>query len=1107
MPTFVPDKKVTAERTVGVFVPDGGPSRSRKKKRRGGILGAISRVPGDVGRDFYNAAVGSPAGVYYMGKAALGDAAELLDPQALANPRGRSGPRLAPRTRPIGEQIVRATVNDLKHPLRNPGNTILDVVGVASLGAGTGARIAGAAGKFREGATLGQAAHALAHRPVVGPRTFKVGDLVVEHPSSRAALTRGAQKVMDRSRQRRADRNPGGRAARSEARRAGSALAESMRIEESIAKAPAAALAAIGKKLKPAEQMALRVVAEEVPLSKRIATTKGWINSAKDAAARRRHEKRLQLLEDARAHILDPDAKPAFHPKATKLNAVYGRMEKVAGSREALGKELGLLTDESIAGRKTAAGRAASGAEWESGPKQVPGQRGVDFGRSDLTGETRVVHRPRTEAEATARVAELDKNLARALKPLIDKAYPPSYRQRVQTLRNASKGAKGKRASIQLGHMLEQEERALIESGGSSIAEDARRSVESALLKLSERADAPAGAKQLGAMIRERNSLEAAKGDVFLGEAGADPYGMVSRDVATARHVAETESQGKGGLVGAEEFTASPGAVYVPDIEQKVGRKGNVGQVGGQGSVGQARSPIRQGYTGAQKRSAREPLNTTRAVAEAQLAVSRFQRLVTLRDKLVKAASSEPRFADDVAVRLDRIGKTERLPKDVRQFLDDPDGLALLAPDEQVGKFEALRSELIVGNDKLIKQMSGDQLAEFHRLHDEGKIGWVPKRLLGDLAKPHAPLQASVGKVPVEVWDTINNAQRLAVLYLKPAYAVPNLLGNAALNLIQQGFAAPRNIAWASAMHWKLGPELTAHVDTLMGEGFAAALRGEQGHLAKATQAAANIWGKGVDRPFRRASFLHEAKRSGFKTRQELEKLLTDPAVHDTLVDVTKRANRQIIDYGRLSSREREIVRRLIFFYPWVKGSTVYAGNMLLEYPAKSAAIGAIGRYGQERSSRELGPAPSYMAGSFKVGDRVVNPASAAILQTPAQIGAMAAGLAGAGPVSDVAEIHNLATPPLQVALNLLAGKNLSSGWDYPRSKRNLPDVAVDTLLQSTPQYRLYQQLTGESQAQLYPPSPRAGAMQFLLGGLYPRKVNTARMRALAQRERRELGR
>ena len=72
-----------------------------------------------------------------------------------------------------------------------------------------------------------------------------------------------------------------------------------------------------------------------------------------------------------------------------------------------------------------------------------------------------------------------------------------------------------------------------------------------------------------------------------------------------------------------------------------------------------------------------------------------------------------------------------------------------------------------------------------------------------------------------------------------------------------------------------------------------------------------------------RSAFLYEARRAGFRDWQAIEKLLTDKGHEAELARVTERANREIIDYSRLGPHEREIIRRVIFFYPWVKGSTV----------------------------------------------------------------------------------------------------------------------------------------------------------------------------------------
>lgn len=1169
---------------------------SGRGRGSGGLLGTVRRIPGDIGRDFYKAAVGLPAGLYYMGEAAARDTGELLNPGRLRP--GRGAGQIAPRSRALGENIAKSTIEDFRHPLRHPGNTILNVVGLASLGAGTAARGAAAVGAAKKGATAGQVARAAVTKPKPGVRTFKVGDLEVQHPESRSALTRGALRAADRRRQAKAAKKPGGRAAKAEIRKAGRALEETLRAEEALGKMDAAALAAVGKRLKPDEQYALRVVAEQAPLNERIATTRAAIKNSR-GAERRRHAKRLSLLEGARKHIVNPDGKPELPESATKLRAVYDRMEKVATSREELAKGLGLLTDEAIQQRKTDAGRAAMGATWTTPAHEAVRKLDlIERRRAELKpqpvvipGEKIVKERKRTrrEAEAEGLIAPPAPGAKRAaLAPddekrlsMLDSALDPLVSQWAKEVRG--EGREARKGTGYVGKTREElmrdrkgwrqagvdpnltrgdfddadmalgpakgfrnrraqrspeaiAEEMLSQAAGRdpmfeldlntmlTVVEQLRdQGVDMAKLRkaLDERdelrqrvieavpdpdeafaaaAAATAPEPDYGTVRVEKQMPDRTEPGVHTPEARAELDRLADEERAAARDVRVNKPR----LYGRDDFEATPDAVYVPDVEQRVGRTGRISSVGAQGVVGHLRSPIREGYTGAQKRAARDPVKTTRAVAEAKLAVARFARLAALRDKLVQASAPRPRFKDDIAVRLDKIGQQERLPKDVVQFIDEPEELAMLTPDEQLGKFEALRSSMIVGDDKLIRQMSGEQLAEFTKLEEQGKIGWVPKRLLGDLAKPHAPLQASLGKVPTQVVDSINNAQRLAVLYLKPAYAVPNILGNAALNVVQQGFAAPKHLYRASRMQWQLGPELTARIDTLMHEGFAAALRGETGALAGATQAAANVWGKGVDRPFRRASFSYEAGRNGHKTPKQLERLLTDPAMHDELIDVTKRANRQIIDYGRLSHREREIVRRVIFFYPWVKGSTVYAGNLLAEYPAKAAVVGAVGREGVEESDRRIGDRPSYLEGAIETPWGLSNPAAAAILQTPAQVGAATAALA-TGRVPEVAELTEFPTPALQFGTALYTGENARTGRRYQRNERGIPRIAYDTLITQTPQYRLQEQVRGTSKARLFTPSPRAGLMQFLLGGIYPRQYDPDRLKALAKRERKEL--
>ena len=81
----------------------------------------------------------------------------------------------------------------------------------------------------------------------------------------------------------------------------------------------------------------------------------------------------------------------------------------------------------------------------------------------------------------------------------------------------------------------------------------------------------------------------------------------------------------------------------------------------------------------------------------------------------------------------------------------------------------------------------------------------------------------------------------MAVLYLKPAYAIPNLFGNVAFNLMHQGFAAPATSSTRPGST-RLGRRLTARVDAVMGEGIARSLDTGQGLGRQAVHGAAEAW-------------------------------------------------------------------------------------------------------------------------------------------------------------------------------------------------------------------------------------------------------------------------
>lgn len=889
----------------------GASSATNAAQKGGGLFGTLKRIPGDVARDLYHGAINTPAGVAELGGAITDDIYNRVrHPTDLHRHY-----KIDDLVKGYGTQL-----NEIrKHPLRHPGDTLLTVLPFAS----------GAA-------RLGLAAKASATGvPLAEARTLTVGDLSVHPELSRSGLGQLTQLGYDSLLQKAAARNPGGRAETRLNKKVGKTLAANTRMREQIAKGPGQALQALGRKLSDGEQKALQVVAEEAPLSGRIAAAQARVAGARDAAEMERHQAELDLLHEAAPYLTEKNGLPALTDR--NLASVYGRMAKVAGDRETLFQSLGLLTDEAIQNRTTLAGRVSLGQPTET--------------------------------------------------------------------------------------LLPNELRASV---------------------------------------------------------GATPL-----------------------------FEASQDAVRIPDVATRKGVKAlNAGaKMGQQGTVGKLKAPgsITHEYTGVLRENAVRRQDTTALVAESSLEAAKFAGLKYLHDQVRKAVSPVPRRHDDLAVRLDNLGTSERMPPEARKFLSDPEEFFKKATPQEAGSvFDKIKAATFIDT----KTMSPADRAAFAQLEAEGKVGWVPRKMLGSLAEPSAPLSASAGKGAVGTFDAVNNAERAAILYLKPAYAVPNLLGNAALNLIQQGFAAPRNLATAARLDKRLGPEAAARIDAAMGEGFAMSLSAHNAGIGAAlVDKAARFWSKGVDVPFRRASFLHEAHRAGYRTDAQIKRLLTHDGEIDRLTDVSLKANREIIDYANLNRVEREIVRRVIFFYPWVKGATVYTGRMLREHPIASGVLGVLGQHGYDQYKRDFPFAPSYFEGSIKAGNRVINPAAASIFGTPAQVGRAITDVA-TGRISDAGRSGGFMTPALALEEAIRTRTDAGSGYEYPVGASPLK-IAQDQLINGLPQVSLYRGLRGQSRSDnpLYPPSKEGAAGKFGVGGLYPQNYDAYQLRLRWLKEQQRLGR
>jgi hypothetical protein len=571
------------------------------------------------------------------------------------------------------------------------------------------------------------------------------------------------------------------------------------------------------------------------------------------------------------------------------------------------------------------------------------------------------------------------------------------------------------------------------------------------------------------------------------------------------------------GLVGEEGFTR--GKIRVPYTATVAPR--TIGRAAGyKGGTPRPPGSITHPYTGGLLRTGNFRDRTTQLIAESAMEAERYGNVLAFRDRIRAAARPTPEGDNWVAIRLDNL-ETGRLPREVKEvqaklqaIQDKTESGVKLSRAERAdleGSFERFRTSIILGGRGQVEQLVRER-PDLARLFEQGKIGWVPERILGEYGQP-APLvgikQHAGGRATINTVDAINNASRLAILYLKPAYAIPNIVGNAALNLVQQGFAAPANLTRAARVNARLSAAAAAKLDTVMGEGFVRAIQGEgRGVGSRAVSGAANIWSQGVDVPFRRSAFLYEARRAlrgqGLRADwQGIERLLSDATLQDTLVNVARRANKEIIDYANLGPMEREVVRRAIFFYPWVKGSTYYAKRFLVEHPLKAAAAAQLGEEGRARAQKDLGPVPSFGRGMFKAGGGIVNPAAAALLGTPAQVVDTAVGLAQ-GDVTSARKLSQFLTPAAGLAIAETARVDPRTGFGISPRKSALR-VAKEYLIDPLPQATLARRLRGSKSTSIFQATPRQAVGQFLVGGLYPRRYNPEALGEAAHREARAL--
>lgn len=405
------------------------------------------------------------------------------------------------------------------------------------------------------------------------------------------------------------------------------------------------------------------------------------------------------------------------------------------------------------------------------------------------------------------------------------------------------------------------------------------------------------------------------------------------------------------------------------------------------------------------------------------------------------------------------------------------------------------------------------------------------RRYLANQDRLRAERLAQEGKVG-ENWawkaiDSMNQFAQIGILYLKPAYLAPNLIGQMMIvsadhNMnplrMTQNFAIEQQLFGDGRIAKGLDKALDREfgllsdaerrlADRLMGEGVISSVRPGEGlgvlsAVRRTHGRMSTAYGRLLDVPWRRISFVNEARRWGYNDAAAIHDLLVNPNLADVRLSVVRRANRNIIDFGRMTKVEKAYFRRLIFFYPWIKGATLWSARWVSEHPAQALLTAQYAHQNENRWSETLGLLPSYAQGLIPTGSRVdkqlgkiplvYNPQSLSVLSTPAQVIAAVKGLVTGNP-KQADRVAEMLTPALSALLGQATGQDPFTGRQLRPSEKGLvPFVkqavggggAIQTLFQHLNLAEKIASGEVDSRNVLYPYTPGEAISRYLGPGL-----------------------
>jgi hypothetical protein len=272
-------------------------------------------------------------------------------------------------------------------------------------------------------------------------------------------------------------------------------------------------------------------------------------------------------------------------------------------------------------------------------------------------------------------------------------------------------------------------------------------------------------------------------------------------------------------------------------------------------------------------------------------------------------------------------------------------------------------------------------------------------------------------------------------------------------------------------------------------------VRAATGPLTRGLHAVADV-------PFRRAAFLHEARRAGYRKLDDVRTLIREseqsPRKRQELAEIARKAQEEIVRFGRLTDVEQRYLRHLLFVYSWTKGATRYASRFPGAHPVQTAAFVQLGREGEQRVEDAVGNLPAWLRGAIPLQ---VDEQGDPTFVLPFGISPLGTGLDVARAAEGTFDILRgeefdpfAGEDPLDLA-NPLIGSFLEARSGGRPVHESLRDTVAPA--------RLAHRLLNTGEGETFPGTAGEAIGSFLGGSLYPREASGRAIREGAEERRR----